>query len=76
MGQSKSGLCLTRDQPDQVRLKIFKPSANWSESRVRSNDSFLEGGQVSFRVKSGRNSPNLAKNWVDLAEISVNLVEN
>lgn len=68
-GDYESSLCLTCDQPDQVRLKIFGPNADRSESRVGLNGSLPEGGRVLVGVEFGRNSLNLAENWANLAKI-------
>ena len=58
-GRSGSGLCPTRDRPDQVGFQIFRPAANQSENRIRR---FLpESGQVSIGVDYLENGENPAK---------------
>ena len=71
MGRSGSGLCPTRDRPDQVGFQIFRPAADQLENRIGSNGScrkvvgvdYLENGKKLARKfwKTVEIQPDLAK---------------
>lgn len=62
-GRFESGLCPTRNRPNQVGWTFSWPTANWLEGRVELVDSLLEGGWVSVRCNLAENSANSAKIW-------------
>lgn len=57
----ESGLCPTRNRPNQVGWTFSWPTTNWLEGRVELVDSLLEGGWVSVRRNLAENSANSAK---------------
>ena len=73
-GDHGSGLCPTRDRPDQVGWTICRLAADQSNSQVSSDGSLLEHGRVFDwsriwlkLVGSSRNLTNLAKNRLWMA---------